>query len=82
MKVASVTTGLVEENGEMFISGHIPTVVARCCAYIKEEGKSYSIILSLDELLTLYSLRPEDEGNFLQTGLSDPDPRAGDNFQQ
>jgi hypothetical protein len=39
MEVACVPISVVQRDGKIFISGYVPTVVARCCAYIKEEGK-------------------------------------------
>ena len=39
IEVACVATTGVRKDGKLFISGHVPTVVARCCAYIREEGK-------------------------------------------
>ena len=39
MEVACVPISVVQRDGKIFISGYVPTVVARCCAYIKEEGR-------------------------------------------
>ena len=41
MEVAREPTLLASEDceGKFFISGYVPTVVARCCGYIIEEGK-------------------------------------------
>ena len=41
MEVASYLTFLARKDseGKFIISGYVPRVVARCCAYIKEEGK-------------------------------------------
>jgi hypothetical protein len=39
MEVACVPISVVQRDGKIFISGYVLTVVARCCAYIKEEGK-------------------------------------------
>jgi hypothetical protein len=39
MEVACVPISVVQRDGKIFISGYVPTVVARCCAYIKDEGK-------------------------------------------
>jgi hypothetical protein len=39
MEVASYLTYVIKNDGRFFISRYVPTVVARCCAYIKEEGK-------------------------------------------
>jgi hypothetical protein len=41
MEVASYPTHDIKNDSErmFFISRYVPTVVARCCAYIKEEGK-------------------------------------------
>ncbi|KAF7513794.1 hypothetical protein GJ744_007845 [Endocarpon pusillum] len=38
IEASCVATLGVRKNRKQFISGHVPTVVATCCAYIREEG--------------------------------------------
>lgn len=36
---ANVAISLIDENGESYIYGYVPIVVAKCGVYLKEKGK-------------------------------------------
>ena len=39
IKYANVAISLMDENGESFIYGYVPIVVAKCGVYLKEKGE-------------------------------------------
>ena len=39
IKYANVAISLTNENGESFIYGYVPIVVAKCGVFLKEKGK-------------------------------------------
>ena len=39
IKYANVAISLTDENGQSFIYGYVPIVVAKCGVFLKEKGK-------------------------------------------
>ena len=51
MEVACVPVSVAKRDGKILISGYVPTVVARCCAYIKDEGKLWPPLVDINHQL-------------------------------
>lgn len=47
---ANVAISLVDENGESYIYGYVPIVVAKCGVFLKEKGMS-ALTFCLDRIL-------------------------------
>ena len=41
IKYANVAISLTDENGQSFIYGYVPIVVAKCGVFLKEKGRLY-----------------------------------------
>ena len=41
IKYANVAISLMNENGESFIYGYVPIVVAKCGVFLKEKGEAF-----------------------------------------
>ena len=40
---ANVAISLIDENGQSYIYGYVPIVVAKCGVFLKETGKCFSL---------------------------------------
>lgn len=69
IKYANVAISLTNDNGESFIYGYVPIVVAKCGVYLKEKGKSRPFFLHSSCLKSDISITATDvEGIFRLNG--------------
>lgn len=41
IKYANVAISLTDENGESYVYGYVPIVIAKCGVFLKEKGNTY-----------------------------------------
>lgn len=67
IKYANVAISLTNEQGESYVYGYVPIVIAKCGVFLKEKGKDCDAAIESEYLLTLY-LATDVEGIFRLSG--------------
>ena len=55
IKYANVAISLSNDQGESYIYGYVPIVVAKCGVFLKEKGKRFPLSISLQPLICYHS---------------------------
>ena len=58
IKYANVAISLTNEQGESYVYGYVPIVVAKCGVFLKEKGKTLYTYFRLAHILTIWLQLP------------------------
>lgn len=64
IKYANVAISLTNEQGESYVYGYVPIVVAKCGVFLKEKGKTMYTQLFLAHFLTIRLQLPTSRASF------------------
>ena len=64
IKYANVAISLTNEQGESYVYGYVPIVVAKCGVFLKEKGKTINSRLLLTLFLILWLQLPTSRASF------------------
>ncbi len=64
IKYANVAISLTNEQGESYVYGYVPIVVAKCGVFLKEKGKTLYTYFLLAHILTIWLQLPTSRAFF------------------
>lgn len=64
IKYANVAISLTNEQGESYVYGYVPIVVAKCGVFLKEKGKTINTCFLLTLFLTIWLQLPTSRAYF------------------